>query len=379
MKQTFILPLILFAAVVFGAILVMLSRDSVPGPIAIPVMNTDSGENEVFESDSKKNNTEEVEEEIEKETEEIEKDVLEEGAPLLISKREVQVTDGVKHTVPLREILGGGPVKDGIPSIDEPIFESVSDAAEWLDDDDIGILINMDGVVRYYPFPILVRHEIVNDVVKGKRVLVTYCPLCLSGIVFDPVVGGERVEFGTSGKLWNSNLVMYDRKSDTYWSQVLGEAIKGEFAGASLAVLPSDQIQFSEIQKSFPSAEVLSRKAGSYASFRYSSDPYGDYYTTNDDIYFPLNNVDNRLENKDFVLGILIDGKTKAYYPPAIKAKGEIEDAFAGKTLIVRYESSIDAVRIFEKKADGELERINPFANFWFSWVAVHPDTELYK
>lgn len=292
------------------------------------------------------------------------------------TEKTIMVTNEVKHSVPLDEIIGGGPPKDGIPSIDVPKFVSVSEAT-FITDNEPGLAVSLNGIDRFYPFQIMVWHEIVNDTFGNQRVLVTYCPLCLSGIVFDPVVQGERVEFGTSGKLWNSNLVMYDRKTDSLWSQILGEAIVGEMTGAKLTVLPSDQVRFGDWKKLHPQGEVLSRDTG--ATRFYGRDPYGDYYTDNSDVGFGVKTRDNRLENKDFVLGLVIDGKAKAYFPPAIKAKGEVTDNFAGKVIIARYEKDIDAVRLFERKADGLLERINPFSAFWFSWVAAHPDTELYK
>ncbi|MBI2023892.1 DUF3179 domain-containing protein [Candidatus Giovannonibacteria bacterium] len=292
------------------------------------------------------------------------------------STKEIMITDGVKHSVPLDEILGGGPPKDGIPSIDNPKFVSIADAGNFLSDSEPGIALDINGTARFYSFQILVWHEIVNDTINGERVLVTYCPLCLSGIVFDPAVQGERVEFGTSGKLWNSNLVMYDRKTDSLWSQILGEAIVGEMTGIELKVLPSDMIRFGEFKKQHPKGFVLSRDTG--ATRFYGQDPYGNYYTT-PGTFFPVDNKDNRLPEKDFILGIVVNGKAKAYWPEAIKKVGEVIDQFEGKTIIARYEKDIDAVRLFEKKTDGTLERLNPFGAFWFSWAAAHPETELYK
>lgn len=295
--------------------------------------------------------------------------------------REIMITNGVKHSVPLDEILGGGPPKDGIPSIDQPKFVSIAEASKFLTDTEPGIALSMGSTARFYPFQILVWHEIVNDTVNGRRVLVTYCPLCLSGIVFDPVVKDERVEFGTSGKLWNSNLIMYDRKTDSLWSQILGEAIVGEMTGIRLKVLPSDMIRFGEFKRQYPQGTALSRDTG--ATRFYGQDPYGDYYTT-PGTYFPVGKKDDRLGDKDFVLGIVINGRAKAYWPEAVKKAGEITDRFEGRTIVARYEKEIDTVRIFEKKADpsnssgqAALERINPFGVFWFSWVAAHPDTEL--
>ncbi len=282
--------------------------------------------------------------------------------------KEIMVTDGVKHSVGLNEIRGGGPPKDGIPSIDDPKFISVKDAEEFLNDSEPGIALSLNGVDRFYPFQILVWHEIVNDTLGGQRALVTYCPLCLSGIVFDPVVQGERVEFGTSGKLWESNLVMYDRKTDSYWSQILGEAIVG--------ILPSDQMRFGEWKKRFPNGDVLSRDTG--ARRVYGHDPYGDYYTTSGSI-FPVRASDDRLDDKDFVLGIVVNGKAKAYYPPSIQEQGSVQDQFEGKRIVAEYDAASDVVRIFEEATTGKRIRINPIPTFWFSWVAAHPETELYK
>lgn len=169
---------------------------------------------------------------------------------------------------------------------------------------------------------------------------------------------------------------MYDRKTESLWSQILGEAIVGEMTGAQLKMLPSDMIRYGDFKKLNLDGSALSRDTG--ATRFYGQDPYGDYYTT-PGTYFPVSKKDDRLGDKDFVLGIVINGKAKAYWPEAIKKAGEIEDHFEGKTIIAKYEKEIDAIRLFEKKADGMLERINPFGAFWFSWAAAHPETELYK
>jgi hypothetical protein len=294
--------------------------------------------------------------------------------------REIMVTDGVRHSVPLEEILEGipGSPKDQIPPIDDPKFTSVNEANEWLEDENPGIAVSVGNTDRFYPYRILVWHEIVNETIEGERVLVTYCPLCFSGVVYDPIVEGERVEFGTSGSLWNSNLVMYDRKTDSLWSQVLGEAIVGKMTGTKLKILPSDLVRFGEWKAQHPSGEVLSRDIDVFPPRDYNRDPYGNYYTE-EDVFFPVNAESDRLKRKDFILGIVIDGKAKAYFPEAIKGKGEIEDIFQGKAITARYEEALGAVRIFEKKADGTEERINTITSFWFAWVAAYPDTELYN
>lgn len=293
------------------------------------------------------------------------------------SEKEIMVTNGVRHSVPLEEILSGGPPKDGIPPIDEPKFISVGEANDWLADDEPGIAVSLDGVNRFYPYQILVWHEIVNDTVNGRRILVTYCPLCLTGFVFDPVVKGERVEFGTSGNLWKSNLVMYDRKTDSLWPQVLGEAVVGEMTGTKLPTVPSDQALYGNWKKRFPNGQVLSRETGAIRF--YGTNPYGDYFSVTNLSLSLTNPTDTRLPNDAFVFGIVIEGNAKAYHVPAVKAEGEVKDNFEGTDLVLRHDKELDVVRVYKVLPDGSEERINPFSSFWFSWAAAHPDTELYK
>lgn len=150
---------------------------------------------------------------------------------------------------------------------------------------------------KFYPYQILVWHEVVNDAVEGERILVTYCPLCLTGFVFDPLVKGERVEFGTSGKLWKSNLVMYDRKTESLWSQILGEAIIGEMVGSKLNLLESDLVRFGEWKERFPGGEVLSRDTG--ATRFYGSNPYGDYFAPVDFALQLVKTRDDRLPHTE--------------------------------------------------------------------------------
>lgn len=291
-----------------------------------------------------------------------------------VNTDEIKITNGRKHTVPLDEIKSGGPPKDGIPSIDNPKFVS-ADETDFLTDDSQGISVSIDGVNRFYPYKILVWHEIVNDKINGERILVTYCPLCRSGVVYAPEVKDEKVEFGTSGKLWQSNLVMYDRKTDSLWSQILGEAIAGEMAGTELEKLNSNIIRFGNWKKEHPNGEILSKDTG--YSRNYDRDPYGNYYNTNKTL-FSTKHSDERLDKKDLILGIKIDGKVKAYYPPAIEEKDAIEDEFQGQKIIAEFDEDTEVVKLYTKE-DGEKVRLPTISSYWFSWVAAHPDTELYK
>ena len=304
--------------------------------------------------------------------------VEETGKPAIFrTTKEIMITDGVKHSIPLEELLSGGPPKDGIPSIDNPKFISPNEASDWLSDSEPGIAFSSGNTHRFYPYQIIVWHEIVNDIVEGQRVLITYCPLCLTGFVLDPLVQGERVEFGTSGKLWKSNLVMYDRKTDSLWSQVLAEAVIGEMTGTKLTILPSDQVLFGNWKKQFPSGEVLSRDTGAIRF--YGQSPYGDYFAVSNLSLSLVNPTDTRLPNDAFTFGIIVNEKAKAYHVDAVKEKGEVVDEFEGTTFRLGHDIELDVIRMFKKLPNGAEERVNPILGFWFSWAAAHPDTELYK
>lgn len=292
----------------------------------------------------------------------------------LTSSRKVFITDGVKHSIPLNEIIGGGPPKDGIPSIDNPKFIAPDNVGDNLDEDSIGLGLVINGDARFYPYKILVWHEIVNDTVGGRDVVITYCPLCSTGVVFDRIIDGKLTEFGVSGKLWQSNLLIYNRTGDesteSLWSQVLGEAVLGPATGKKLSVVSTDTVKYGGWKKKYPKTKILSQDTG--AIRRYGTDPYGDYYTDNDRIIFPLANTDDRLPNKDFVLGVELNGQFKAYRASDIP-EGTSTDTFAGETII------LEKSDIGEVKMSVNGEEITRIGGFWFSWVAVHPNTEIYK
>jgi hypothetical protein len=146
-------------------------------------------------------------------------------------------TDFSKHTVPLDEIVSGGPPKDGIPSIDDPDFVSIREAGRWLDDREPVVVVAIGGEAKAYPLQILIWHEIANDVVGGVPVSVTYCPLCNTALAFDRRFDGRVLDFGTTGRLRHSDLVMYDRQTETWWQQATGEGIVGEYAGEQLTFI----------------------------------------------------------------------------------------------------------------------------------------------
>jgi hypothetical protein len=286
--------------------------------------------------------------------------------------RKIFLTDGVKHSIPTEEILSGGPPKDGIPSIDNPKFISSQEADQFLNDDSMGLGFVWNGEARFYPYQILVWHEIVNDTIQGDPILVTYCPLCATGVVFDRKVAGEPAEFGVSGMLWQSNLLMYNRTDDAHkeslWSQVLGEAVLGEFTGERLQVLSADTVKYGAWKQAHSDTKVLSRDTG--ASRVYGTDPYGNYYT-DDSVGFGATFRDDRLHPKEFVLGIEIDGQFKAYQESALP-EGTTEDLFVGQTVTIT-KDDVGQIRITDQSGN----EVRIIGGFWFSWLAVHPDTEL--
>ncbi len=165
-------------------------------------------------------------------------------------------TDFSQTSIPFNEILSGGPPRDGIPSIDNPIFAPASDITTIGDREPV-IQLQIGDDLRAYPLQVLTWHEIVNDTVGGAPVAVTYCPLCNASIVFDRRVGDRVFEFGTTGKLRNSDLVMYDRTTDSWWQQFTGEAIVGEMLGERLKLVPSRIVAFGDFKAENPQAKVL--------------------------------------------------------------------------------------------------------------------------
>jgi Protein of unknown function (DUF3179) len=320
--------------------------------------------------------------------------------------------DEPKHVVPLDKIVSGGPPPDGIPSIDNPKFVSMEEADKFLQVADQVVGLNINGDIRAYPLQILVWHEIINDNVGGVPVAVTYCPLCFTNQVFHRTVEGQTVEFGTSGKLYNSNLVMYDRTSNSLWSQALGQAIVGKHAGLKLDRIPFDVAFWKEWKQLYPTTKVLSRDTGSTRP--YGADPYGNYYTSSE-LFFPVSNKDNRLGLKEIVVGLENVGQFKAYKLQQIEDNKVINDRIGSKSIAL-FSLHPFMVRVFNTTLDGQnvefqfdkntskitdkqtgsdwnfdgiaisgpmkgkhLTRLPFDEGFWFEWVAFHPKTELYQ
>jgi len=327
---------------------------------------------------------------------------------IISSTSDIMITNGEKHIIPLDKIRGGGPPKDGIPSIDNPKFVTVDDS-QFVTDSDIVIGLHINGETKAYPLFILVWHEIVNDVIGGIPVAVTYCPLCYTNQVFDRTLEGTTVEFGTSGKLYNSNLVMYDRLTNSYWSQGLGIAITGELSGDELKTIPFDVIRWGDWKEMYPETKVLTTETGHIRS--YATDPYKNYYT-NPTILFPIENEDDRIPPKEIIIGIKENDSFKAYKQEDVESKIIINDKIDDSSLLFVSIYSGNT-RIFDREIDGkildfkfkdgkildiqtksewnyeglsisgelknsQLLRKSIFPGFWFSWISFHPDTLIY-
>lgn len=278
---------------------------------------------------------------------------------------------GVKYIVDPQKIISGGPPKDGIPSIDKPKYVTVEQADKWIKDNELLLAIIYRGIKRVYPLQIMVWHEIVNDVIAGDPILITYCPLCGSGIAYKRKIKGEEVEFGTSGKLYNSNLVMYDRKTDSYWTQMDGLAIVGELTGHKLTPVSIDTVVWREWKNAYPDSEVLSQETG--FSRPYGRDPYGSYYEDSF-IMFPVENKDDRIHPKTVIFGINVNGVYKAYKEDDLKKLKTIEDTVNGIKIRVERDD-VGIVKIINLDTGEEIIKER---DFWFAWYAFHPDTEVF-
>ena len=187
-------------------------------------------------------------------------------------------TDLTKRSIELTELLSGGPPKDGIPALRSPKFVPLLHAKGWLDSDEPVQLVVSGGEVRAYPLQILIWHELVNDTIGGRSILVSFCPLCNAAVVFDRRVGDQTLDFGVSGMLRHSDMVMFDRQTDSLWQQLSGEAIVGSYTGQRLAVVSSQVVPFGEVERHYPNAKVLSRETGYQRE--YGRNPYAGYEQT---------------------------------------------------------------------------------------------------
>ena len=269
-------------------------------------------------------------------------------------------------------ILSGGPPRDGIPSIDKPKFITAKEA-DFLKPEDRVIGVSYKGVTRAYPIRILNWHEIVNDQMNGESVAVTFCPLCGTGIVYSGDFDGKPHQFGVSGLLYNSDVLLYDRETETLWSQILSKGISGKLVNQALKVIPSSHTSWQSWRKQHPKTQVLSTDTGIKRD--YTRSPYGDY-SKNSSTYFPVAFKSKRYHPKERVLGVTVDGKYKAYpFSELAKlADSTLKDDFSGQQLTIEFDVE-NREGVIKNKAGVVLPAVN---SFWFAWYAFHPKAEVF-
>ncbi len=337
-------------------------------------------------------------------------------------------TDFSKHTVPYSEILSGGPPKDGIPAIDNPQTVSVSAADEWLEPVEPVVLVRAGNEARAYPIQILMWHEIVNDTLGGKPLMVSFCPLCNTAIAFEREFDSQVLDFGTTGRLRFSNLIMYDRQTETWWQQATGDAIAGEYAGAQLAFYPAAIVSWADFKAAYPNGTVLSRETGHNRS--YGRNPYLGYDDVNQSPFLYRGQpTPGQLVPMARVLTLDLGGEAVAYPYETLSSLGTVNDTVGGRRVVVfwvegtastldsaqipegrdvgaavAYSAEVDGQPLIFEFADGvfrdketgskwdilgravagalegkQLTELPAINHFWFSWAAFRPETRVYQ
>ena len=337
-------------------------------------------------------------------------------------------TDFCQSVVDFSEILVGNPVKNGIPALSAPRLESLEAASAWLIDRSPVIALEIDGEARAYPLAVLMWHEIANDVIADVPVAVTFCPLCNSSVSFDRRLDGQLLEFGVSGLLRHSDLIMYDYASETWWQQLTGEALVGDYAGQLLEIVPSQVMSFGSFAARHPDGTVLSRDTGHYR--QYGVNPYRGYDSMPGQPFLFRGEVDPRLPLPvAHVLAATIEGVPVSYPFELLREERVVNDTVAETPIVIFYHGGvasalgdhvinnardIGTAGMYEAALDGELLRfdanddgsfsdqatgsiwnsfgeatdgplagtqlrwIQAFPHFWFAWAAFYPDTLLY-
>jgi len=257
-------------------------------------------------------------------------------------------TDFSRHTVPLDEIRSGGPPRDGIPPIDHPQFVTLSSANSWLHDREPVIAVQRNGVAKAYPLQILIWHEIVNDTLGDEPIAVTFCPLCNSAVAFQRQLDEHVLDFGTTGRLRHSDLVMWDRQTESWWQQLTGEAIIGTLAGKRLTMIPASLVSYAAFKQTFPDGRVLSQETGFHRE--YGRNPYRGYDASDSTPFLLSGSPDPRLPPMERVVAITLEGQNKAYPYRVLAEQRVVYDTVGTQTVVVLYNagtaSALDESRI---------------------------------
>jgi len=336
-------------------------------------------------------------------------------------------TNTSKRSIDLKDLISPGVPKDGIPSIDRPRFVTVREAKAWLAADEPVVALQLNGVSRAYPLQILIWHEIVNDQIGRVPLVITFCSICNSSIVFNRKLDGRTLSFGLAGFVHGANMVMYDRETESWWQQFTGEAIVGDLTGKELSRLPSQIISFAEFSAAFPTGQVLSRQTG----FRrdYGRNPHIRYDNIERSPSHFRGQRDTRLIPMEKVIGVEVDGRARAYPYSITRARRVIYDQIGEQQIVVFHTegtlSALDAedmkrsrevgsTGVFDPVVDGRrlsfryeegtfidaetgsrwnilgkavsgrlrgksLERIRHGDYFAFAWLAFKPETDIFK
>ena len=355
--------------------------------------------------------------------------LLQDESPPARAKHEFK-TDFSKHSVRYSEILSGGPPKDGIPALKDPQFVSVSEADAWLKPVEPVILVQVGEDAKAYPIQILIWHEIANDTVGGEPLVVTFCPLCNTAIAFKRTVNGQVLDFGTTGRLRYSNLIMYDRQTETWWQQATGEAIAGELTGTQLEFYPATIISWQDFKASYPQGQgkVLSRETGYPRD--YGHNPYIGYDDVNNPPFlYEGPPTPNQLPPVARVLTIDLNGEAVAYPYETLEKIGAVNDTVGGEAVVVFWQAGtvspldsgttasgrdVGTAVAFSRMVNGQkltfiadngiirdketdstwnvlgaatsgtltgsqLTPVIAINHFWFSWAAFKPETRIYQ
>lgn len=330
--------------------------------------------------------------------------------------------------IPIDQIISGGPPPDGIPPIDAPVFLPVIDNLELLDPAEPVVALEIDGDARAYPIRVMVWHEIVNDTVGGVPVSVTYCPLCNSAVTYVREINGVETTFGTSGRLFSSALVMYDRATESLWTHFDGRSVVGVLTGAQLESIPSPLLSWGDFRANYPTGQVLDWNATGHRR-DYGRNPYVGYDNEDTRPFLFRGDADDRAKAKQRVVGVAAGGEAVAFTLDHIsggEAKatnasvGELpivilwkagqssaldtQDQFSGKDVgsVGVFNPVVDGVpltftavgdvfvddntsstwTIIGEAVDGplqgtRLERLDHLDTFWFAWASYRPGTTL--
>ena len=318
--------------------------------------------------------------------------------------------------------------RDGIKPVDDPLFATASEAPDYMRDREPVIAINVDGDARAYPLAMLMWHEIVNDVVGGEPLTITFCPLCNSALTFKRTLEGHVLTFGTSGNLRNSDLVMWDRQTESWWQQITGEAIVGNLAGKVLDQVPSPIVAWESFKKQYPDGKVLLRELNSFGGFftTYDDPPYAGYDSVDTNPFLFTGPRDGRLPAASRVLTLKRGDDVVAYPWEFLKEARVINDTVGGDDIVAFFDDgTLSAFQdddyqdiqtgsstVYDRNIDGQLltftvtgkgitdletgsvwnvlgaavsgplegANLTPLIHanhFWFAWVVFQPDTEI--